>query len=66
MPIKIDSEAFYTIGDLAEVLKKSPLTARRYCREGKIPGSKKVGREWIILGKGIIAYLSTDRGKKRK
>lgn len=64
MPIIINQEAFYTVRDLAEILNKSVITARKYCTNKKITPCKKVGREWIIPGKSIIEFLSPDKRKR--
>lgn len=66
MPIKIDEEAFYKVKEVTEILEKSKEMVRRYCREGRIPGVKKVGREFIIPGWGLKEYLSTDRDERGK
>lgn len=66
MPIIINREAFYNVRDLAEILNKSVITARKYCTNKKITPCKKVGREWIIPGESIIKFLSPDKSKGRK
>lgn len=66
MPIIINPEAFYTVGDLVEILNKSILTIRRYCREGRFTGVVKRGREYIIPGKGVIEYFTAEEKERVK
>lgn len=35
--------------EAAEILKVSPKTVVQLCREGRIPGAKKIGRRWRML-----------------
>lgn len=39
---------FKSISDFAEQWGISPRTVRNMCAKGKIPGSEKIGRDWII------------------
>lgn len=65
MPIKIDKEAFYKLEELSDILDRSIPTLRRWCKEGTIPGVKKVKSEWIVPGWGIIECLSSETKPKK-
>jgi excisionase family DNA binding protein len=45
--------------EAAKLLRISDRTARALCREGRLPG-EKVGREWRIKRRDVMAYLAGD------
>lgn len=47
---------FLRVPEVARVLGVSRLTVFRLLRAGKLPG-KKLGRLWLISGKGLAKYL---------
>ena len=59
--LKIDRDAFYRTTDIAKAMEKQIGTVRGWCKDGKIPGVKKVGREFIIPGWGFIEFLSVNK-----
>jgi len=59
----IESFKFYTTKETAEILRLSPQTISRYCREGKIKTIKN--GKILITGKEIKKYMerTLKRGK---
>jgi excisionase family DNA binding protein len=53
----IEGVKFYTIPEVAKVLKVTPQTIRVYIKKGKIKG-KRVGRPILITEKNIKDFLS--------
>lgn len=39
---------YYTVEEVARILGVDEETVRRWCRQGKIPGVKRFGREYRI------------------
>lgn len=55
----------YTVNEVAEILKLSSYTIRKYLREGKLEGAK-FGSEWRIPERAIRHYLEDlDEDKKK-
>lgn len=58
-----------TASELAFFAVRSVRTVQRDCASGRIPGARKVGRDWIIPGEAATAYAETepyDSLRKRK
>lgn len=66
MPIKIESDLIYKVEEVAELLDRTKIVIRGYCKDGKIPGSAKRGGEWFIPGWGLKKYLEGEPKKKEK
>jgi len=49
-------ESFYTIGEVAEMLKSTKPTMRAYFREGKLMG-RKISGKWHITEDNLKKYL---------
>jgi excisionase family DNA binding protein len=47
-PIPASEPAFITTRELAQKLHVSRVHAIRLCRQGKIPGARRVGKGWLI------------------
>ena len=49
------------VSQVATVLRRSPTTIRRWCADGwNLDGAvlaKKIGRDWMIHGQRLAAYL---------
>lgn len=56
MPIKFDDKKLYSIRDLEKILPITPLTIRKYIREGKIKG-RKIGKNWYVIKEDLEAFL---------
>lgn len=54
--MEIETNKVYTTREVCQILKISEVTARLYCRTGKIKATK-AGKGWKILGQSIISYL---------
>ena len=46
------------VADLAKALLKSPYTIRKMARAGKLPGAKKIGRDWSFEAEKVNRFLS--------
>lgn len=49
------SEKYYTVDEIAEMIKIHPKTVQRYIREGKLRASK-VGKGWRISGHDLSIF----------
>lgn len=49
------SEKYYTVDEIAEVLKIHPKTIQRYIREGKL-NANKVGKSWRVSGHDLSVF----------
>ncbi len=47
-PTPASEPAFITTGELAQELHLSRVHAIRLCRQGKVPGARRVGKRWLI------------------
>ncbi|WP_304944384.1 helix-turn-helix domain-containing protein [Vallitalea guaymasensis] len=47
---------FYTVDQVAEMLKIHPKTVRKYVREGKLRGTK-VGKQWRVTGHDLSLFM---------
>lgn len=56
---QIKKNGIYNTTSLAAILGISEVTARFYCRNGKIP-AHKLGKGWKVLGQSIIDYLASE------
>ncbi len=56
MPIKFDNSKLYSIRDLEKILPITPLTIRKYIREGKIKG-RKIGKNWYVIKEDLELFL---------
>lgn len=52
----IQSAGFYTVEELAPLLRVSERTLRRYCTEGIFKNATKIrGKNWLIPGCDVLA-----------
>jgi len=56
MPIKFNDSKLYSIKDLKKILPITPLTIRKYIREGKIKG-RKIGVNWYVTKEDLEVFL---------
>jgi len=68
MPEQIGDLTIYSVAELAQRLKVSNQTIRRYIKTGRLK-SKKVGQKYIITEEAVIALLTepeepTPKGRK--
>ena len=56
MPIKFGDKKLYSIRELAKILPVTPLTIRKYIREGKIKGHK-IGKNWYVTKENLEVFL---------
>ena len=46
------------VKELAKALLKSPYTIRKMARAGKLPGAKKIGRDWSFDVEKVNRFLN--------
>ena len=51
----------YTINELADFLRVSPRTIRRYLKDGKINGFKVNGKEWRFSDEEVSRYIQEQQ-----
>jgi hypothetical protein len=56
MPTKIDKITFYTIPEVAEVLKVTPQTIRSYIKSNRLK-SVRIGRPILITEDNLKSFL---------
>ena len=62
---KIQGVTFYTVQEIAVMLRITPQTVRTYIKEGRLKG-KRIGRPILITQESLNAFLEpsfSDRGK---
>lgn len=59
-----DFKSWISIGDAAAYLNKSPLTIRRWTKNGSLP-SYKIGKEYRFLKEELDDYIQSNRVKLR-
>lgn len=52
-------EKYYTVDEIADLLKIHPKTVQRYIREGKLKASK-VGKSWRVSGHDLSTFAEGD------
>lgn len=52
------SEKYYTVDQIAEILKIHPKTIQRYIREGKLK-AVKMGKSWRVSGHDLSVFTET-------
>lgn len=43
-----ETKDFLSTSEYAAKLGVTPMRVRRLCQDGRIPGAKKIGRDWVI------------------
>jgi excisionase family DNA binding protein len=60
---KLAPQSLYTVEELAPLLKVTPRTLRRYCKEGIFKNATKIGgKHWLIPGcdvRSLFPHLDT-------
>ena len=55
------SEKFYTVDEIADLIKIHPKTVQRYIREGKLRANK-VGKSWRVSGHDLSTFTEGSNG----
>ena len=63
MVIKMGNVKLLDVEEISKILPITPLTIREYLRKGRIPGGKKIGKNWYVSRENLKAYLSGDTDK---
>lgn len=56
------NENYYTVEQIAEMLKMHPKTIQRYIREGKL-NAVKIGKGWRIGGHDLSVFMESEDGQ---
>ncbi|HET6916645.1 MAG TPA: helix-turn-helix domain-containing protein [Acidimicrobiales bacterium] len=54
------SPKYLTAAEVADVLRLTPITVVRLCREGKLPATKPAGT-WLIAEPDLLAHIEASR-----
>ena len=57
---KIQGITFYTVIEVAELLRCTPATVRTYIREGRLKG-QRIGRPLLITEKDLMKFLQKSK-----
>ena len=60
MVIKMGNVKLLDVEEISKILPITPLTIREYLKKGKIPGGKKIGKNWYVSRNDLKAYLSGE------
>ena len=56
MALEVKDGALYDVKAMSEFFVITERTARRWCREGKLPAFKlRGGRRWFVYGRDLLA-----------
>jgi excisionase family DNA binding protein len=67
MPIACDSiEIVKTVKQAAKLLKLSEMRVRQLLQQGRIASAEKMGRDWVLPDKPVIAPPKNPRGGRAK
>lgn len=56
------NENYYTVEQVAEMLKMHPKTIQRYIREGKL-NAVKIGKGWRVSGHDLSVFMESEDGR---
>lgn len=56
----IADDGVYTLREACRLLRISEATARRWIKEGRLPG-RKIGRDYRFLGRDLLRYLTSEQ-----
>ena len=66
MPKQIGNITFYSVIELSNSLEITPLTLRKYIKEGKLQG-RKVGGKYLVTEESLNIFLNgTGENTKRE
>ena len=63
MSTEIEGIKFYTIAELATLLKVTPQTIRTYIKQGKLKG-QRVGRPTLVTEQSLHNFLGVEKPKE--
>ena len=61
MKITLKGEPFYRSDDAAVLLERSVYPVQKWCRQGRLEGVKKIGRDLLIPEQSVEKMKSTLR-----
>jgi excisionase family DNA binding protein len=57
---------FVTVEDAALRAGVSRQRVRLLCKQGRLPGARRFGRDWLVPVQGLAYWLDRDRDRRRK
>lgn len=64
MPITLAGITIYSLAEIAQTLKTTVVTLRRYIRDGKLRARKIGGNEWYVSEEALAEFLQGEREEK--
>ncbi len=61
--VKLERTTAYTVDEVAEMLKKTPSTVRRYIALGMLK-AQKVGRPYYITDKALEEFITGEKPER--
>jgi excisionase family DNA binding protein len=62
----MQEDLYYTVEEVARILRKHENTIRRWCNDGTLKGARKFGNDWYIPRATIDPETPTPREEKPK
>ena len=64
MKITLKGVTFYRSQDAASLLERSVYTVQKWCRQGRLDGSRKIGRDLLIPERSVQKMKVVIRPRK--
>ena len=61
-----DIEEYVTASEASEMIGRTPRVIAQLCQDGKLLGSKKIAKTWLIPRESVLSYQPGKRGVKSK
>ncbi len=58
------TEKFYTVQEVATILRKSEDTVKKWLRSGQLEGSRPGGREWLVTEEALRKIVEQNKNTK--
>ena len=62
----MSEDKLMTTSEVAKLLKMGTQRVRDLIDEGRFPGARQYGRDWMIPEKSVLAFERKKRGPKKK
>ena len=64
MKITLKGETFYRSQEVATLLDRSVYTVQKWCRQGRLEGTRKIGRDLLIPERSVQRMKTVVRPRK--